>query len=152
MNKQLVKQKIFESWIIFRVFIQLKIDAIRLSFAIFMADTLQKAKNKQFYVIPNRQNKLVWVCNDDIKQMKRPRKVKKLINGKLHTFKVRMISKNTTHLDIMRECLYYTPANRNNSNGITVQERNKKRKAWLDYMEKVRMDRLYGKLKATKKH
>lgn len=145
-----IKLKMIETWLFIRVFFQLKIDAIRLSIAIFMANALQRAKNKRFYVIPNHQNKLIWVCNEDIKQMKRPRKVRRLINGKLRTFKVRMIGKNATHLDIMRECLYYTPLDRNNSNGITVEERNKKRAAWLEYMEKIRMNRMFGKLKVKK--
>ena len=134
----------------FKIFCQLKMDGLRLTFACFMADALQKAKNKRFYVIPNAQNKLVWVCNEDIKQMRKPRKVMKLINGKLCTFKVRMIDKNITHLDVMRECLYYTPLDRNNSNGITVEERNQKSKRWIAYMERVRMDRLFGKLKEKK--
>lgn len=141
-----LKQKIIELWLMFRVYLQLKMDSVRLSLAIFMANALQKAKNKRFYVIPNAKNQLIWVCNDDIKQMKKPRTVRKLVNGKLRTFKVRMIDKNATHLDIMRECLYYTPLNRNNANGITVDERNQKKAKWLQYMEKIRMDRMFGKL------
>lgn len=143
-----IKRQIIEGWIMFRVYCQLRMDALRLDLAIFMANALQRAKNKRFYVIPNAQNRLIWVCNDDIKAMKQQRRVRKLVNGQLRTFKVRMIDKNTTHLDIMRECLYYTPLDRNNSNGITVAERNKKSKKWLAYMEKVRMDRMFGKLKA----
>ncbi len=145
-----LKLKIIEKWLLFRVFCQLKMDALRLDLAIFMANALQRAKNKRFYVIQNAHNKLIWVCNEDIKQMKRPRRVRKIIDGKLRTFKVRMLDKNITHLDVMRECLYYTPLDRNNSNGITVEERNKKRTAWLDYMEKIRMDRMFGKLKVKK--
>lgn len=148
MTKQEIKLKLYENWILVRVFFQLKMDALRLDMAIFMANALQRAKNKRFYVIQNAHNKLIWVCNDDIKQMRQPRKVHRLINGKLRTFKVRMLGKNITHLDIMRECLYYTPIDRNNSCGITVEERNTKRAAWLDYMERIRMDRMYGKLKA----
>lgn len=131
-----------------RVFFQLKLDGMRLTFAIFMADALQKAKNKRFYVIPNAQNKLIWVCNDDIDQMKRPRRVRKIVNGKLRTFTVRMMPKHITHLDIMRECLYYTQLDRNNKNGITVEERNQKQTKWLSYMEHIRMNRMFGKLKA----
>ena len=144
------KAKIIENWLLFRVYCQLKMDALRLDLAIFMANALQRAKNKQFYVIRNNKDQLIWVCNDDIKAMKKPRKVNKLVNGKLVTFKVRLMDKHASHMDIMRECLYYTPIDRNNSNGITVEERNQKKAAWLQYMEKIRMDRMYGRLRARK--
>ena len=145
-----LKLKLIENWILIRVFFQLKMDALRLDMAIFMADALQRAKNKRFYVIRNAHDKLIWVCNDDIRQMKQSRKVRRLVNGKLVTFNVRLLGKDVTHLDIMRDCLYYTPIDRNNSNGITVEERNTKRAAWLEYMERIRMNRMCGKLKAKK--
>lgn len=148
MKTKQFRTMLHEKCMMVRIFFQLKMDALRLSLAIFMANALQRAKNKRFYVIPNAQNKLIWVCNDDIDQMKRPRRVRKIIDGKLRTFTVRMMPKHLTHLDVMRECLYYTPIDRNNSNGITVEERNKKQAKWLSYMEKVRMDRMFGKLKA----
>lgn len=130
-----------------QVFFQLKMDGLRLQFAIYMANALQKARNKRFYVIENAQGKLIWLCNDDIKEMKKPKKVRKLINGKLRTFKFYMLSPNVTHLDIMRDCLYFTADSLNNQNGITVEERNKKQKKWIAYMEKIRMDRIFGKYK-----
>ena len=130
-----------------QVFFQLKMDGLRLQFAIYMANALQKARNKRFYVIENAQGKLIWLCNDDIKEMKKPKKVRKLINGKLRTFKFWMLNPKTTHLDIMRDCLYFTADSLNNKNGITVEERNKKQKKWIAYMEKVRMDRIFGKYK-----
>jgi hypothetical protein len=129
------------------VFFQLQMDALRLRFAIYMANALQKARNKRFYVIENTQGKLIWLCNEDIKIMQKPKKVRKLVNGKLREFKFYMISPKATHLDIMRDCLYYTPESWNNSNGITVEERNQKTQKWLRYMEKVRMDRIFGKYK-----
>lgn len=130
-----------------QVFFQLKMDGLRLQFAIYMANALQNARNKRFYVIENAQGKLIWLCNDDIKEMKKPKKVRKLINGKLRTFKFWMLNPKTTHLDIMRDCLYFTADSLNNNNGITVEERNKKQKKWIAYMEKVRMDRIFGKYK-----
>jgi hypothetical protein len=130
-----------------QVFFQLKMDGLRLQFAVYMANALQKARNKRFYVIENAQGKLIWLCNDDIKEMKKPKKVRKLINGKLRTFKFWMLNPKTTHLDIMRDCLYFTADSLNNNNGITVEERNKKQKKWIAYMEKVRMDRIFGKYK-----
>lgn len=129
------------------VFFQLQFDALRLKFAIYMADALQKARNKRFYVIENDKGKLIWLCNDDIKEMKKPKRVRKVIDGKLRTFKFWMLSPRTTHADIMRDCLYYTQESLNNKNGITVEERNKKSQKWLAYMEKVRLDRIFGKLK-----
>lgn len=142
-----IKTKIYENWILTRLFFKLKIDAVRLTFAIFMCDALQRAKNKRFYVIPNAQDKLIWVCNDDIKLMKQPRKVNRLIDGKLRTFTVRLLPKHASHIDIMRQAVYYTPTSRNNSDGLTPQQRQQKKSAWLKYMEKVRLDRLTGKLK-----
>jgi hypothetical protein len=130
-----------------QVFFQLKMDGLRLQFAIYMANALQKARNKRFYVIENAQGKLIWLCNDDIKEMKKPKKIRKLINGKLRTFKFYMLSPNVTHMDIMRDCLYFTADSLNNQNGITVEERNKKQKKWIAYMEKIRMDRIFGKYK-----
>lgn len=130
-----------------QVFFQLKMDGLRLQFAIYMANALQKARNKRFYVIENAKGKLIWLCNDDIKEMKKPKKVRKLINGKLRTFKFYMLSPKVTHLDIMRDCLYFTADSLNNQNGITVEERNKKQKKWIAYMEKIRMDRIFGKYK-----
>lgn len=148
MNLTQFKSQLKEWWIMFRVFCGLKIDALRLDFAVFMANALQRAHNKRFYVIENAHHKLIWVCNEDIKMMKRPRRVRKIIDGKLRTFKVTMLPKNITHLDIMQNCFYYTPISRNNPNGITIEERNQKQKNWIRYMETIRMNRMFGKLKA----
>lgn len=130
-----------------QVFFQVKIDGLRLQLAIYMANALQKARNKRFYVIENAKGNLIWLCNDDIKEMKKPKKVRKLVDGKLRTFKFWMLDPKTTHADIMRDCLYYTQESWNNKNGITVEERNKKQQKWLAYMEKIRMDRIFGKYK-----
>lgn len=138
-----------EMWVYFVVYIQLKHDELRLAFAIFMAKQLQKSKNKRFYVIENAKGKLIWLCNDDIKVMKKPRKVRKYINGKFRTFKFYMIPPKTTHMDIMRDCLYYTPESWNNKNGMTVEERNQKSQKWLSYLEQKRLDRMFGKLKLS---
>ena len=43
-----LKAHVIEKWLLFRVLCQLKMDALRLDFAIFMADSLQRAKNKRF--------------------------------------------------------------------------------------------------------
>ena len=136
-----------EMWVYVVVYLHVQKEKLRLAFAIHMAKQLQKAKNKRFYVIPNAQDKLIWLCNDDIKEMRKPRRVRKLIHGRLVTFKVRLLPKNTTHLDVMRDCVYYTPESWNNSNGITVEERNKRSAKWIEYLERKRFDRMFGKLK-----
>lgn len=136
------------NWLLLRKLIGLQLDGLRLSFAIFMCDSLQRAHNKRFYVIRNARNRLVWVCNDDIDMMRKPRRVSKRINGKLYTFKVSMLPKHISHLDIMKACLYYTPTSRNNTDGLSPKERYERRKRWLNYMENIRANRLYGKLKA----
>lgn len=150
MTKQEFRRAVMEKWLMTKIFFQLKMDGIRLSLAIFMCNALQKARNKRFYVIKNAQDKLIWVCNDDIKQMKKPRRVRKLIKGELREIKVTMLPKNISHLDIMKLCLYYTPSSWNNSDGLSPAERIKKRQGWLKYMERIRMERLFGKLKAKK--
>lgn len=136
-----------EKWAVVVVYFQLKYDAWRLKFAIHMANQLQKAKNKRFYVLENAQGKLIWLCNDDIKQMRKPRKVRKYINGKFRTFKFWMLPPKTTHLDVMRDCLYYTQARDNNKDGLTVAERMERSAKWLAYLEQKRMDRMFGKLR-----
>ena len=145
-----LRRSLIEKWALVVVFFQLKWDGLRLSLAIYMANALQKSKNKRFYVIQNAQGKLIWLCNDDIKALKRPKTVRKLVNGKLKTFKVSMIGKNRTHLDMMRECLYYTPESWNNKDGLSVSERNQKRSKWLKYMENIRMNRIFGQYKIKK--
>ena len=115
-----------------------------------MCNALQKARNKRFYVIENQQGELVWVCNEDIDAMKKPRRVRKLVNGKLRIFKVSMLPKHTSHLDVMKNCLYYTPTSLNNSDGMSPKERMERSKRWIKYMERIRRRRLYGKLVAKK--
>ena len=140
--------KLAEDWIMFRLFCKLRMDALRLDIAIFMCNAFQRAYNKRYYVIRNAKEQLIWVCNDDIKSMKKPRRVRKLINGKLTTFKVSLLPRNITHLDVMRDCLYYTPTSRNNTDGLTPAERLERREKWIKYMENIRLNRITGKLKA----
>lgn len=129
------------------VFFQLQWDVLRLRLAVYMANTLQKARNKRFYVLENSQGKLIWLCNDDIKEMQKPKRVRKIVDGKLRTFKLYMLNPNLTHLDVMKDCIYYTQESLNNKDGISVEERNKKQAKWLKYMEKIRMNRIFGKYK-----
>ena len=94
------RRAVYEKWLMVQVFFQLKMDGIRLSLAIFMCNALQRARNKRFYVIKNAQDKLIWVCNDDIDQMKRPRRVRKLIKGELREIKVSMLPKNISQMTL----------------------------------------------------
>lgn len=148
MTKREFFRAIIEKWLMLQLFFKLQMDGLRLSFAIFMCDALQRAHNKRFYVIRNAKDRLIWVCNDDIDMMRKPRRVRKIIDGKLRTFKVSMLPKHISHLDIMHSCLYFTPSSRNNSDGLTPKERYERRKGWINYMEQVRMNRMFGKLKA----
>lgn len=141
------KLNVAEDWLMFRLFCKLRMDALRLDIAIFMCNAFQRAYNKRYYVICNPKDQLIWVCNDDIKQMKKPRRVRKLVNGKLVTFKVSLLNKRTSHMDIMRECLYYTPTSRNNTDGLSPAERLERRAKWIKYMENIRFNRMAGKLK-----
>ena len=159
MTKKEFFNEIREAWLLMRIYLQQQWDGLRLTFAIYMADALQRARNKQFYVLDNGHGKLIWLCNDDIAVLKRPRIAHKLVETddgkhKLVKYKVRLIPKHTSHSDIMRDCYYYTAPNRQNSNGITVEERNQKRKAWIEYMEKYRMNRMFGRrtVKTRKKN
>lgn len=150
MTKQEFRRAVYEHWLLLQVFFKLKMDGLRLSLAVFMCNALQKARNKRFYVIENAQGKLVWVCNEDIAAMKKPRRVRKLVNGKLVTYRITLLPKHTSHLDVMKNCLYYTPSSLNNSDGLSPKERMERRKGWLKYMERIRMNRLFGKLEAKK--
>lgn len=140
----------YEKWLMFKLFCHLQMDGLRLSFAIFMCDSLQRAYNKRFYVIRNAKNRLIWVCNDDIKSMRKPRRVRKLIHGKLYSFKVSLLPKDTSHLDVMKAALYFTPTSRNNTDGLSPAERYARRAKWINYMEQIRLNRITGKLKAAK--
>ena len=59
-----------------------------------------------------------------------------------------MLPKNLSHMDVMRECLYYTPSSRNNSDGLSPAERLERRQKWIKYMENVRVTRMTAQLKA----
>jgi hypothetical protein len=57
-----------------------------------------------------------------------------------------------THLDIMRECYYYTSLKLNEEGSkISKVERLKRKEKWLTYMEKQRMEANYGKRNKSKK-
>lgn len=114
-------------------------DELRLHCAIKLADAKQRAYNKRYFVMPDYLNKLTVLNNDDIKWLKR----------------ARLMKKNVSHLEIMRDCFYYTPLSRNDEGSrMTVEERLKRKAKWLSYMENVRTElarRKYARLK-SKRH
>jgi hypothetical protein len=139
-------------WYTFVHYCQLRYDAFRLWVAIKFADAKQRAYNKRYYVIPDYDNKLQVLNNDEIKILQTPRKIKRLIRGKVKTFKTYAMNPHATHLDIMRECYYYTSLKLNEiGSRIPKAERLKRKEKWLTYMEKQRMEANYGKRNKNKK-
>ena len=66
--------------------------------------------------------------------------------------KANLMNKNVSHLEIMRDCFYYTNLSRNEEgNKLTAEERLKRKDKWLSYMEGVRTKRNQAKLKQIKK-
>lgn len=122
-----------------RKIVWLRIDGLRLKWAIYMAHTKQKAYNKRFFVLPNEKHQLQVYCNSDIKRLKRGVNVRFRKNGKTHTKKIHLMNPNATHLDVMRECFYYTPLHLNDKHhAITEEEKNEKKKNWLQYAFNIR--------------
>jgi hypothetical protein len=106
-------------------------DAVRLHFAIKLADAKQRAYNKRYFVMPDYLNKLTVINNNDIKWLKR----------------AHLMRKQVSHLEIMRDCLYYTPLSRNDeSSRMTIEERMQRKAKWLSYMERVRSRYYQNKL------
>jgi hypothetical protein len=139
-------------WYTFVHYCQLRYDAFRLWVAIKFADAKQRAYNKRYYVIPDYNNKLQVLNNDEIKILQTPRNIKRLIRGKVKTFKTYAMNPHATHLDIMRECYYYTSLKLNEiGSRIPKAERLKRKEKWLTYMEKQRMEANYGKRNKSKK-
>ncbi len=98
----------------------LKKQSFRLWIAIKLADAKQAAYNKRFYVIDDWKGRLVTISRDDLNKLKR----------------MKVYDKKITHLDLMRECFYYTPLNRNNDGKISEKEKAIKQEMWLKYAQK----------------
>lgn len=105
-----------------KIYFYLLKKSISLSLAISFANLKQKAFNRRFFVILNHNDRLMTVCNADIKRLKQ--------NSYL--------SKHLTHYDILEKSFYYTPVSRNNSNPITPEQRRRKRRLYLAYMRTKR--------------
>ena len=94
---------------------------IQLKIAVEVAKTKQKAFNKRFWVLPDENHKLRAICNTEIKWLKK------------HGF----MNKKVTHLDLEKECFYYTPLSLNNDGTISKEEREKKKQEWIKYSKKI---------------
>jgi len=98
-------------------------DEIRLRFAIRLAEAKKRAHIKRYYVIEDYYHRLNVVNNNDIKNLKR----------------MGLMNKKATHLDVMRECLYYTNVNDNDKLSVLSPEEKAKRiAAWLKGLEEFR--------------
>lgn len=110
-------------------------DEMRLELAIKLADAKQRAYNKRYFVMPDFRNKLTVLNKDDISWLK----------------KANLMNKNVSHLEIMRDCFYYTNLSRNEEgNKLTAKERLERKDKWLSYMEGIRTKRNQAKLKRIK--
>ena len=96
---------------------------LQLKIAAHVADLKQRAYNKRYYVLPDENNKLRALCKDDVRLLKR----------------MGMMKKSVSHLDIMRECFYFTKVHLNDMNGMTPEERKKKQQEWESYSRKHKL-------------
>ena len=126
--------------------IRVKYDAIRLRYAIYLADSKQRAYNKQYFVLPDGDGKLRVLCKADIKALKRGVVVK--AKGSDKGVRVRLMSKRVTHMDVMRECFYYTPYNLNSAQEDEWRrESASKSRAWLEWIKQYRIRKAMRQIK-----
>lgn len=126
-------------------------DEVRLKFSIRLAEAKKRAYIKRYYVIEDYYHRLCVVNNSDIKRLK----------------KMNLMNPKATHLDIMRECLYYTNVNDNDKLSVLSPEEKAKRVSrWLKSLEEFRTrtyqykiarlnkkkERLYGRKKQRSNH
>jgi hypothetical protein len=100
-------------------FFFLKKKAIQLKWAIRLCDLKQQAFNKRYFVILDYNDKLISLSKDDINRLKR----------------MRLIDKRVTHLDLMEKAFYYTPLSKNNDGKMTKEEREKRKKTYMQYVK-----------------
>ena len=107
-------------------------DELRLKWAIKLAEAKKRAYCKRYYVIRDYKERLTVVCNSDIKRLK----------------KMHLMNARATHLDVMRECLYYTNVNDNDAISVLPPKERAKRKAkWLESLEEYRRSKYERRLK-----
>ena len=100
----------------------LKKKSIQLSAAIKLCNLKQKAFNRRYFVIFDHNDKLISLCRDDIKQLKRMRK----------------IQKGVSHIDLMENSFYYTPLSVNNDKAMTKKDRLERQKTYFEYVNAKR--------------
>ena len=105
----------------FKEWLYLKKKSIQLTFAIWLCDLKQKAFNRRYFVILGSNDKLLSFCKRDIDKLKR----------------LNFLDKHMSHLDLMENSFYYTALSLN-GNGISLEERMKKRKKYLDYVRLIK--------------
>lgn len=100
------------------LYVYLLCKSVALSLAIALANFKQKAFNKRFFVILDHRDRLITLCNSDIKRLK----------GKGY------LNKHLTHLELLENSFYYTAVSRNNDGRISEEERQRKRRVYYQYM------------------
>jgi len=95
----------------------------QLKIAAHVADVKQAAFNKRYYVLPDDKHKLITLCRDDVKILK----------------KYKMMKKSVDHMDLMRECFYVTKVSLNDNPTLSPSERKKKQQEWIKYAKKHRV-------------
>ena len=131
-------------------YLELRYDALRLWVAIKIANAKQKAYNKRYFVLSDTRGQLQVLNSSELKELRKPRRVTKVVDGKKITRKVYLMNPKATHLDWMRECLYYTPLSLNNK-AMSEEERLSRKESWLLQMESIRFAYSMKRRKNAKK-
>ena len=124
-------------WKLIKHYIDLRYDALRLWLAIKLADAKQAAHNKRYYVLPDAYGRLQVLNAFELKELRKPMRVYKEIDGKKVSRKVYLMNPHATHIDWMRECYYYTRLSLNEQ-PMDSEERALRKKSWLSLMEAKR--------------
>lgn len=96
--------------------------SLRLSIAILIADLKQRAYNRRYWVLPDPKDRLIALCNRDIKRLK----------------KLKIMDRKVDFIHLLSESFYYTPLDRNNKkSALSEQEKAQKRLSWILYSQKL---------------
>lgn len=131
-------------------YLELRYDALRLWIAIKIANAKQKAYNKRYFVLSDTRGQLQVFNSAELKELRKARRVTKIVDGKKVTRKVYLMNPKATYLDWMRECLYHTPLSLNKG-AMSAKERQKRKSSWLLQMESIRFAYSMKRRKNAKK-
>jgi len=93
---------------------KLKIEAFRLRLAIWLADLLQKARNKRFFVV---LVSLGWRRGKEIVRLR------SICNSEFKEFKRRgWLPKTMSYLELSEKCFYQTDLKRNNTQSAEARQ------------------------------